>query len=172
MSNGSGIPWLTVFLLTLGRKINRTVFLTLDAGLYDLRRYPMSNPVPIEIAIGSRVDYFVVNYHKEEEYRRYSEVFGEGEVGVKGLVSRGMKNEKIVVGKSADFNSKGFVYGREMGQWLRTALAANGWRTGLSVSGYNWNTGLSHLDEAIHNRDPTEPIIGATLSTVTNWWPP
>jgi hypothetical protein len=47
MKEGKGITWLTVFLLSLGRVNNRVVSLSLDAELFDLARYPNSNPVPI-----------------------------------------------------------------------------------------------------------------------------
>ena len=77
MKDGKGITWLTVFILSLKRTKESKVFLSLNAELFDLERYPINNPIPLEIALGSKIDYYIINYQQDESkhYDTYLSIF-------------------------------------------------------------------------------------------------
>jgi hypothetical protein len=76
------------------------------------------------------------------------------------------------VGKTAAYDKNGFVYGKDLLEWMKSAQRLVGWRAGIAVFDFDWKNGFSHLEAVVRRRDYAEPVVGTNLDSVNFWWPP
>ena len=79
---------------------------------------------------------------------------------------------KIVVGKTTKYDQNGYVPGKQLLEWIKTAQQTIKWESGVAVDSINWTNGVNTLEEVIVRRDTSEPVIGTNLDSVNFWWPP
>ena len=105
--SGDAIGWITIFTLSLNNNNTKNYIFShsVDIDFFDQIQYPTGDYSLIEKAVGNYINFYNIRYvSPKENFTTYKEIFTMGTLSVKGLVNKGILQNKIIIGKPSIYN--------------------------------------------------------------------